>query len=483
VRAPRSHHSQRTELERIARRVMVERGFRTDFSPAVAKQLAALEPVLAQDVRDLRELPWISIDNDDSRDLDQLTAAERRDAGAMRISVAVADVASTVPPGSPIDDHARNNTTSVYTVPQVFPMLPLELSWDKTSLNEDSERLAVVIELVIDARGELGPSDVYRARVRNQAKLAYPSVAAWLEGNAPAPEPLRRDPGLAEQVRLQDEIAQALEQRRRQEGALDFETRTPHAIYEDGRVTGIALATSNRATKLIENFMIAANGVTARFLSEHGPVIQRIVRRPKNWPRLREVAAELAEELPQQPDNVALSRFLARRRRAAPQTFADLSLVVIKLLGRGEYVVGGEHGHFGLAVRDYSHSTAPNRRLSDLVTQRLLLAALSGQARPYDTEELRSIAARCTDKEADAEKVERHVRKSAAALFLQDRVGERFDSIVTGDSDKGTWVRIEDPPVEGMLVRGAEGVRVGERVSVELTAVDVERGHINFEAV
>ena len=481
MRASRSN--QRTDLERIARRVMLERGFRPDFLPAVTKQLGGLAPASSADARDMRGLPWVSIDNEDSRDLDQLTAAERIGADTTRILVAVADVASTLRPGSPIDEHASHNTTSVYTVPQVFPMLPLELSWDKTSLNEGCERLAVVVELEVDARGEPGASDVYRARVLNHAKLAYPSVSYWLEGEGPAPGPLSRDGTLAEQVRLQDEIARDLEQRRRDEGALDFETRTPVAVYEDGRVTAINPEHKGPATKLIENFMIAANGVTARFLAGRGAVIQRVVRRPKNWPRLREVARELGTELPGEPDGVALSRFLARRRRAAPADFAELSLVVIKLLGRGEYVVGGQHGHFGLAVRDYSHSTAPNRRFSDLVTQRLLLAALEDRERPYDTEELRSIAARCSDKEADAEKVERHVRKSAAALFLQDRVGERFGAIVTGDSDKGTWVRIQDPPVEGMLVRGGEGVRVGEHLHVELAAVDVERGHINFEAV
>jgi exoribonuclease-2 len=359
-------------------------------------------------------------------------------------------------------------------------MLPHALSTDLTSLNQDCDRRAVIVEFDVDPRGEVGTSDVYLARVRNRAKLAYPSVAAWLEKGGPLPPAAAAEPALAEQIRLQDDIAQRLEERRIEAGALDFDTRTPVAVYADGHVTGIVETGHDRATKLIENFMIAANGVVARFLAAFGPVIQRVVRRPKNWPRLREVAAELGERLPKEPDGVALSRFLAKRRAAAPEAYRDLSLVVIKLLGRGEYVVDGGHGHFGLAVSDYSHSTAPNRRLSDLVTQRLILAALGRRARPYTAEELRDVALRCSEKEQDADKVERHVRKCAAALFLQHRIGERFPAVVTGDSEKGTWVRIKHPPIEGRLVREPGHARVGDRLRVDLVHVDVERGYIDF---
>jgi len=476
------------DLARIARAVMLERGFRPDFPEAVERQLAGMDPSPALDgAADLRELPWISIDNEDSRDLDQLTAAERLSGGRYRLLVAVADVASRVARGTPIDEHAGHNTTSVYTVPRVFPMLPLRLCTDLTSLNEDRERLALVSEAVVDGRGGVESGRLSRARVTNHAQLAYPAVGAWLVGAGEPPRRVSAGSALEEQLRVQDELAQVLKERRFEEGALEFESRTPRARYADGRVVGLEVRPKDRAGELIENFMIAANGVMARFLAAHGPLVQRVVRRPRNWERLRAVAAEHGAVLPPEPDGPALARFLAQRRRLDPGAFADLSLVVVKLLGAGEYAVvrRGEKplGHFGLAVRDYAHSTAPNRRFPDLVTQRLARAILTGAPAPYTLEELEGVARRSTEKENDADKVERHVRKSAAASFLCERVGERFRAVVTGASEKGTFVRLKELPVEGMLVRGGRDLEVGTRLRVELVAVDVERGYIDFAAL
>jgi len=477
----------RIDLGNLARQVMIERGFEPDFPADAIRQVAALSgPAADGAVRDLRALAWASIDNDDSRDLDQLTVAEELPGGAVRVLVAIAEVDSTVGKGSPVDRHARRNTTSVYTAARIFPMLPEKLSTDLTSLAAHEERLAVIIEFVVNDGGSIGSSDVYRARVRNQAKLAYGGVGAWLAGEGPMPPAMAAAQGVDVQIRLQDRVAQTLAQRRHEHGALDLEVLEPRAVMSDGEVVDLRQQQRNRATQLIEDFMIAANGVTARYLQAKGfPTLRRVVRSPERWDKLRSFAAGFGDALPGTPDAKALADFLVRRRTADRLRFPDLSLSVVKLLGRGEYVVqlpgGPAAGHFGLAVSDYVHSTAPNRRFPDLVTQRLVKAALNGGRSPYDDDELAALATHCTEKEDAANRVERQVRKSAAALLLRSRIGEPFDAIVTGASEKGTWVRVLQPPVEGKLVHGHDGLDVGDRVGVRLVSVNVERGFIDFD--
>jgi VacB/RNase II family 3'-5' exoribonuclease len=479
---------QRSDLKEIARRAMVDRGLEPDFAPPVQAELDRIPgaaPPAGDEIRDLRGLLWCSIDNDDSKDLDQLSVSEGLPGGAVKVLVAVADVDAVVRKDTAIDQHARHNTTSVYTAAEIFPMLPPRLSTDVTSLNEGQDRLAVVVEMAVAADGSLDGSSVYRAAVKNHAQLAYDAVSAWIEGKTPAPEPVSRVAGLDEQLRVQDAVAQKLRGLRFEQGALDLETLQPKAIFEGETVVALRQEPHNRARQLIEDFMIAANGVTARFLAgKKFSSLRRVVRSPERWQRIAEVAKEQGEHLPPEPDSKALSDFLARRRKADPDRFPDLSLVIVKLMGAGEYVVerpgGAVAGHFGLAVKDYTHSTAPNRRFPDLVTQRLLKAALSGAGAPYGEGELEDLAVHCTEQEDNADKVERQVRKSAAALLLEKRVGERFDAVVTGVSDKGTWVRVFDPPVEGKLVHGFEGLAVGKRLRVKLIATDVERGFIDF---
>ncbi len=467
---------------------MLERGLLPDFSAAVLAETSAIGEAAAAagpSVRDLRALPWASIDNDDSRDLDQLSVSEPLTGGAARILVAVADVDASVAAGSAIDGHARTNTTSVYTAAQTFPMLPERLSTDLTSLGEDRDRLAIVADLVVAADGEVTSSAVYRAAVVNRAKLTYDGVAAWLTGAAPAPPRVASVPGLAEQLRTQDRVAQAMRSLRHRQGALSLETVEPRAVFEGEALRELRPAEKNRAKELIEDFMIAANGATAAFLERSGfPSLRRVLRSPERWERIVALAAAVGEHLPEQASSAALGEFLARRRQADPERFPDLSLSVVKLLGSGEYALElpgqRSEGHFGLAVKDYTHSTAPNRRYPDLLTQRLLKAALRGDAVPYPEEELAALARHCTVQEDGAAKVERQVRKSAAALLLAPRIGARFDGIVTGASQKGTWVRVARPPVEGKVVRGFEGLDVGDRVRVELVHTDVERGFIDF---
>jgi VacB/RNase II family 3'-5' exoribonuclease len=479
---------QRSVLQRIARRAMAERGLLSDFSPEAQAQLAqisAARPASDRQLRDLRALPWASIDNDDSRDLDQLTVAQDSTDAATKILVAIADVDALVVRDTAIDVHAHHNTTSIYTAAEIFPMLPERLSTDLTSLSDHADRSAIVVEMQIAADGTLSSSDVYRALVRNQAKLAYNSVAAWLDGKGPEPEPIGRVPGLADNLRTQDRVAQVLATRRHEHGALDLQTIEARAVFELNQLTSLEVDEKNRAKDIIEDFMIAANGVTARFLTTKGfASLRRVVRVPKRWDRIVALAASLGQTLPAEPDAKALGAFLATRRTADPLRFPDLSLSIVKLLGAGEYVaeVPGAPvpGHFGLAVRDYGHSTAPNRRFPDLVTQRLMKAALVSAPAPYSKDELTALAAQCTQREDDANKVERLVRKAAAALLMQNRKGERFDGIVTGASAKGTWVRILKPPVEGRVIRGEQGLDVGDRVTVQLVDTDVERGFIDF---
>jgi len=476
------------ELRSIARRVMLQRGLLPDFSPEVRRETKAITraaPTTGAATRDLRGLLWASIDNDDSRDLDQLSVAQPLAGGAVRILIAIADVDATVKEGSAIDGHARTNTTSVYTAAEIFPMLPEKLSTDLTSLGEGRERLAIVIDMAIADDGTLTESDVYRAVVLNRAKLAYNGVAAWLDGTAPAPQALSAVPGLDDQLRVQDRVAQKLRRLRHQRGALSLETIEPRAVFENGVLADLRPDEKNRAKELIEDFMIAANGVTARFLARKGfAALRRVLRSPERWERIVALAAGLGERLPPAPDAVALDAFLVQRRAADPLRFPDVSLSVVKLLGRGEYVLErpGQRaeGHFGLAVNDYTHSTAPNRRFPDLIAQRLLKAALAAGPVPYGDDELALLAHHCTEQEDNAAKVERHVAKSAAALLLASRIGERFDAIVTGASEKGTWVRIAHPTVEGRVVRGFDGLDVGDRVLVELVHTDAARGFIDF---
>ena len=474
---------------------MEERGLLPDFSAAVIEEARAIGTAAVAhgpEITDLRELAWASIDNDDSRDLDQLTVARHsaHDAGhgAVTVLVAIADVDALVKKDSAIDGHAWTNTTSVYTPAGVFPMLPEKLSTDLTSLGEGVERLAVVTEMSISRDGEVLGSKIYRALVRNHAKLAYNGVGTWLEGNGPPPDKVLEVSGLDEQLRLQDGAAQALRRQRTARGALRLESLEVRAVFDDGELADLRPDRKNRAKELIEDFMIAANGVTARYLDQAKmPSLRRVLPVPKRWDRIVALAAESAYRLPSRPDAVALDAFLAERRQADPVRFPDVSLSVVKLLGSGEYALEmpGEpqEGHFGLAVRDYAHSTAPNRRFPDLVAQRLLKAALAGQSSPYANDELRTLARHCTEQEDNAAKVERQVAKSAAAMLLASRVGARFDGIVTGASDKGTWVRITGPTTEGRVVRGFEGLDVGDRVRVELLRTDVGRGFIDFAAI
>jgi VacB/RNase II family 3'-5' exoribonuclease len=478
----------RSILQRIAHRVMLERGLAPDFPVQALAELDAVRGPATrseESTRDLRSLPWCSIDNDDSLDLDQLTVAEAMPAGAVKILVAVADVDAIVKKPSALDGHARQNTTSVYTVAETFPMLPEKLSTDLTSLNFEVDRLAVVVEMIFAADGSLQSSDLYRATVRNRAKLAYNSVSGWLEGSGPTPQGLAAAAGLEENLRLQDQVAQKLKAVRHAVGALDLETIEARPVFLGDELKDLEVDQQNRAKDLIADFMIAANGVAARYLaSKKFPSLRRVVRVPKRWDRIVELAAQHSSTLPQQPDSKALEIFLAAAKAADPVRFPDLSLSVIKLLGSGEYVVqlpgDSAVGHFGLAVKDYAHSTAPNRRYPDLITQRLLKAAIAAGPLPYDHDELRALAEHCTEAEDTAKKVERQVEKSAAALLLESRIGESFAAIVTGASDKGTWVRIFHPPVEGRLDSGFAGVDVGVRLRVQLLRTDVERGYIDF---
>ena len=487
-RTSTGHTNDRALLAAIARQAMVDRGLEPEFPAAAQAELAAFTRTAAApgNLRDLRDRPWVSIDNDDSRDLDQLTVAESLDGRRTRILVAVADVDERVRRGSALDGHAARNTTSVYTPARIFPMLPEALSTDLTSLNEDQDRVAVVVDMVFGSDGVLVGSDLYRAQVRNRGKLAYKSVAAWLDGVGPAPRRLAETPTLGENLRIQDVLAQQLVERRHHLGALSLETIEPKAVFQGDALVHLDLDPKNRAKQLIEEFMIAANGVTATYLaSKKFPSLRRVLKSPERWSLIVELASGFGEKLPDQPDAAALEAFLSRRRGADPEGFPDLSLSVVKLVGRGEYVLDppgcAAPGHFGLAVKNYTHSTAPNRRFPDLITQRLLKAAMVGAPLPYSIPELGELAKHCTAREDDATKVERQVRKSAAALLLSSRIGESFDAIITGASSKGTWVRTFLPAVEGRLAAGFVGLDVGDRVRVKLIQTDVQRGFIDFQ--
>ena len=478
------------DLVAVARRVMAENGFSADF-PAEAMREAAAQPEGPPDhrgVADLRALPWSSIDNRDSRDLDQAEVVEPLPRDVLRVRVAIADVHARVGEGTAVDGHASTNTTSVYAGVAVFPMLPERLSNDLTSLNPGEDRLAIVVDLDVGPTGDVLRESVSRAVVTNHAKLDYDAVGLWLEGHGPAPSETVGRPELEEQIQLQDEAARRLIGLRRREGMLDFETLEPRPVVAHGRVVDIQMTPQNRARDIIESFMVAANSALARFLEERGrSAIRRVVRQPKRWDRIVAIAQEVGDLLPGEPDRLALAGFLARRRKADPEHFPDLSLAVVKMLGAGEYVLErrldgrGDSSHFSLGAAAYAHGTAPNRRYGDLVLQRLVAATLAERAAPYDDDTLDRIAGRCTLMERAARKVERKVRKTAAAVWMADRVGESFVAIVTGVSDKGTYVRLLRPPVEGRVVRGHQGLDVGDTARVTLIGVDAALGHVDFE--
>ena len=492
---PPAAESNAPDLAQIAAKEMRAHGLQPVFAPEVLQE--ALQRVGADiennsdndsdgNIRDLRTRLWFSIDNDDTLDLDQLSWAEATADGGVRLAVAVADVDALVEKGSRVDAHAAANTTSVYTAAGVFPMLPPLLSNDRTSLHEGQERLAVVVEMLVDGDGAVTSSRLHRAAVRNQAKLAYDSVAAWLEGQAPVPAAVASSAELQSQLRLHDQVAQALRQWRHRRGALNVSTSQARPVFEGGRLVDLRADRKNRAKDLIADVMIATNGATARFLAEHGqPSLRRVLQEPRRWDRLVALAALHGATLPATPDALALDRFLTARRAAEPSAFEDLSLSVVKLLGSGAYAAVAADappaGHFGLAVNDYAHSTAPNRRFVDLVTQRLLKAALAGRAPPYSIDELGAIAQHCTVQEDMASTVERRVLKAAAAHLLRGRIGEVFDAVVTGVATKGTFVRFGSPMVEGRVVGGFEGLDVGDAVRVTLRSVDVDQRFIDFE--
>ena len=484
------------DLLAMARQIMLAEGFEPNFPPATQQQLADIRahpPQLAPSdkVRDLRGLLWSSIDNDTSKDLDQIEVAERLPNGDVKVMVGIADVDAFVAKDSPIDQHAARETTTVYTGVCNFSMLPEDLSTGASSLLENVDRPAVVIEFVVDininvnvnAGGSIRASNVYRAIVCNQAQLTYGAVGTWLEGTAAAPPKVAASSDLQAQLKLQDEVAQALKKLRYEHGALNIDTSEVHPVVLNQQVVDVVKQEKNRATELIEDFMIAANGVVARFL-EKVSSLRRIVKTPEHWDGIVRLAAAQGEKLPAQADSKALNDFLLKRKAADPDHFADLSLAVIKLIGPGEYVLerpgDPEQGHFGLAVQDYTHSTAPNRRFADIVTQRLIKALLDGKPGPYSDDELAAIAANCTEKGDAARKVEREMSKRLAAVAMSHRVGETFDAIVTGVTPKGTFVRVLQPHIEGLLAQGAQGLHVGDRVRARLTRTDAQRGYIDF---
>ena len=476
------------DLFAAAHQEMLHEGFQPDFPPEALRQLDALgtAPVPGSNagVQDLRALLWSSIDNDTSRDLDQAEVAERV-GGGVRIRIAVADVDSDVPIGSPIDVHASFQTTSVYTGVRTFPMLPEQLSTGLTSLNQDADRLAVVVDMIVGPDGSIASGGIYRALVRNRAQLTYNGVGPWLEGRSAPPQKVGASAELAGQLRLQDEAAQILFQERQRMGALNIDRVETEAIITDGRVQGIATRQRNRATDLIENFMVAANGVMARTLmNAKVSSIRRVVRTPERWQRIVDLAARTGDKLPPQPDSGSLNLFLKKRKDADPVHYADVSLAVIKLMGPGEYVLSrpGDpaQAHFALAAQDYTHSTAPNRRFADTVTQRLIKAVLAKQPPPYSDQQLDSIAKNCTLKEDAARKVERVMNKRIAAVALVHRIGETFAGVVTGLTPKGVFVRISNPPAEGILIHGQQGVDVGDQLQVKLISTDPQRGYLDF---
>ncbi|PIV90726.1 ribonuclease II [Candidatus Gracilibacteria bacterium CG17_big_fil_post_rev_8_21_14_2_50_48_13] len=486
-----TEYTHRALLAKLARDAMVERGLHPDFSPAVLAEVEGSHelPISAfSEKKDLRHLLWCSIDNDDSRDLDQLSLAVPEPDGHVRVLVAIADVDALVPKGSKTDLWAAHNTTSVYTPAVIFPMLPERFSTDLTSLNPGVDRSAMVIDMRLDSRGILVDYEIYEAIVHNQAQLAYDAVAAWLDNLAPMPEAMARVPGLADNVTLQYAMAVMLRAHRHARGSLDFETIETKPVFEGDTLVDLHVEKRSTSKDIIEEFMVAANGCTARFLTEKGyPTLRRVVKVPKRWDAITEVALKYGTRLPETPDSKALDAFLLQQRDMDPVRFPDLSLTIIKLLGAGEYVLmmpgGSVDGHFGLAIKDYAHSTAPNRRYPDLITQRLLKAALAAKKSPYTKDELEALANRCTEAEDLSKKLERFVRKCSEAILLEDRIGEEFDGVVSGLSTVGAWARVVTPPVEGKLLPSNQTMYMGKSVHLRLEAVNVEKGFIDFRAL
>ncbi|MEP6493970.1 MAG: RNB domain-containing ribonuclease [bacterium] len=481
------HGNGHFDLHAAAQRVLLAAGFVLDYDAAASRQLEQISgpAASAPGVRDLRDRLWSSIDNTESRDLDQVEMAEALPDGAIRLTVAIADVDALVPKGSPIDLRARANATSVYTGVDVFPMLPEKLSTGYTSLNEGEDRVAIAIETVVNKDGEVVANDVYRALVHNHAKLAYDDVGAWLDGGPP-PAKIAANAELKAQLELQREASRRLKAERVKNGALDFDTIEATPISKDGRIVDLKIVQKNHARDLIEDFMIASNVAIARFLEARGRSgIRRVVREPERWNRIVELAGRYGTALPPEPDSLALAHFLRDRRAADPDRFPDLSVSIVKLMGPGIYALDlpgkDPGGHFGLATHDYSHATAPNRRYADLVTQRLVKATLANAPAPYTDDELADVAKQCTEREDAENKVERTIRKTVAALMLSDRIGESFDAIVTGANEHGTFVRTVHPPAEGMVVRNHEGFDVGDKVRVKLVGADPQRSFIDFE--
>ncbi len=481
------------DIHAIADQAMINYGFIPHFPSGVIEEVKSLNESqrkrrLDPSVRDLRSLLWSSIDNLESRDLDQLEVCESKTNQEIRVLVAIADVDEYVMQDSWTDRHAFHNGTSVYTGAVTYPMLPERLSTDLSSLNPNEDRSAIILDFIVGKDGRVLNGDVYRALVRNKAKLVYESVGDWLENKTPLPEAVAQVNGLKEQIILQNEAAERLRRFRMEQGSMEFDTIEASPVMAEGKVVDLIVKRKNQARYLIENFMVAANGVMVQFLEKKGvPYIQRVVRTPERWDRIAAIAASLEETLPVEPDPRALSAFLSKRNRIDPDHFADLSLVIVKLLGPGEYVLAEgpktKLGHFGLSVRDYTHSTAPNRRYPDLVIQRLLKAQSSGSKNPYTVQQLSDLAQVCTEREKAAKKVERFMRKVAGAVLLIDRIGEIFDAIVTGASAKGTYVRLLSPPVEGRVLQGEQGMDVGEKVRVRLIGMEPEKGYINFAGV
>jgi len=479
------------DLKSLAKQTMLEHGLLPDYPLSVAREVDQMRLPTDFDltkIKDLRHLDWFSLDNHDSKDLDQLTYAEKLPDNRYRIYIAIADVDSLVKKGSAVDHYAQANTTSVYTPTKIFPMLPEKLSTNLTSLNENEDRISITVEADIAETGELADFRIYRALVNNKAKLAYNGVSDWLDEKGPMPERIKNNPKIQEQIRLQDLIAQILRKKRHNEGALTLMTIEPYAVLENEKIVDLKPLLRNRGRDLIEDYMIVANCSIALFLKKSlKPSFRRVVRTPKRWDRIVEIAKQYGFDLPSEPDAKDLDKFLQNRIETDPDHFPDLSLTIIKLLGNGEYIVEypGQPpiGHFGLAVKEYTHSTAPNRRYPDLITQRILKSIFIHIQEPYSNAELEHLAQHCTQKEDDAEKVERKMKKSAACVLLSPKINQQFDGLVTGASEKGTWVRVLEPPVEGKLIRGFEHVDVGDRIRVKLVHVDVEKGFIDFVRV
>lgn len=478
-------HPTHVDLQAMAKQVMLEHGFEPEFPAAVQQQLAKMNGNLARgdgNARDMRALLWSSIDNDTSRDLDQIEVAEKLPDGRVKVMIGIADVDAFVPKACPIDDHAAKETTTVYTGVRIFPMLPEQLSTGSSSLLEDQDRLAIVIEFVVDQDGNSGGGTVYPAMVRNKAQLTYNAIGSWLDNGAAPPPKVAASADLQSQLRLQNEVAQALRKQRSARGALNIDSTEVRPVLQNDQIVDITKQEKNSATDLIEDFMIAANEVVAHLL-DNVSSLRRIVRTPERWDRIVQLASQHGTALPADPDSKALNDFLTKQKSADPDRFPDLSLAVIKLMGPGEYILerpgDPEPGHFGLAVQDYTHSTAPNRRYADIVTQRLIKSVLGTQKSPYADDELSAIATNCTVKEDAARKVERGMSKRIAAVSMSSSIGQVFDGIVTGSTPKGTFVRVLQPHVEGLLVHG-QGKDVGDRLRVKLISADPQRGYIDF---